>query len=279
MSTETQPTLKAPPGTFDCHMHIYDYRFPLSPKAAFKPPEALVPDYLALRKRLGIGRSIVVQPNGYGLDNACTVDAVAKIGPTARGIATVDTVTSGAELARLKSAGMVGARFHMLPGGSVTWDMLAPMAARFAAIGWHVNLQLDGRTLPERVAALRALPCPLVIDHVGKFLEPVPTDHPGFRALLELLATGRVWVKLSAAYEVSKAGPPLYGDVGVLARALVAARPDRMLWASNWPHPTPGTDKPRPNDAQLLDLLLDWAPDDATRRRILVDNPAELYGF
>ena len=125
---------------------------------------------------------------------------------------------------------------------------------------------------------LKRLPGDLVIDHVGKFLEPVTVDHPGFRTLLRLVDAGRCWVKLSAPYEVSKAGPPCYDDVGALAKALAKRAPERMVWASNWPHPSV-SGKHMPDDAQLLDLLLDWVTDDAVRSRILVDNPAALYGF
>ena len=149
---------------------------------------------------------------------------------------------------------MRGARLHMMPGGAIPWEMLDAVAARVQAVGWHVQLQLDGRELPEREAQIKGWPGRIVIDHVGKFVEPVTPEHAAFRCLLRLVASGRVWVKLSAPYEVSKAGPPLYADVGRLAKELVRA-------------------------AVLLDLLLDWAPDDKTRRRILVDNPAELYGF
>jgi D-galactarolactone isomerase len=184
-------------------------------------------------------------------------------------------VTEG-ELQRLSSAGVRGARFHLLPGGMLTWDALAPLAARIARFGWHVQLQLDGRELPRYEAALAQLPVPLVIDHNGKFLEPVAIDHPGFRTLLRLIAAGNTWVKLSAPYETSRLGPPHYADVGALARALVRANPGRCVWASNWPHP--GRD-PRPDSAALLELLHEWAPDEATRQRILVDNPAALYGF
>jgi D-galactarolactone isomerase len=144
--------------------------------------------------------------------------------------------------------------------------------------GWHANIQLDGRELPKYEAQIMRLPGKFVIDHTGKFLEPVAPDHQAFRRLLKLVDTGRCWVKLSAAYEVSKSGPPRYKDVGILAKALVKAAPQRMLWASNWPHPTAPKDA-FPDDANLLDLLLEWAPDAAVRRRILVDNPAELYGF
>jgi D-galactarolactone isomerase len=273
----SEPRLRAPAGACDTHIHIYDKRYPAAPTAAFTPPDALVPDYLAVSHRLGIGRTIVVQPSTYGTDNRCTLDAIAALGPeNARGVAIVDDTIGNAELKDLTGRGIRGARFHMLTGAPIPWERLDRIAARVQEVGWHVQLQLDGHDLPVREAQVRSWPGRVVIDHVGKFLEPVPPEHPAFRCLLGLLETGRVWVKLSGAYEVSKRGPPLYDDVGVLAKALVKAAPERMLWASNWPHPSV---QDKPDDAALLDVLLDWAPDEATRRRILVDNPAELYGF
>jgi D-galactarolactone isomerase len=131
--------------------------------------------------------------------------------------------------------------------------------------------------MPAREAAIRALPCTVVIDHVGRFHPPVPPDRPQVRALLRLLETGRVWMKASAPYNTSVSGPPHYDDVTAIARAAIGVAPDRILWASNWPHPNP-PDHPI-EEAALLDLLGHWAPDDATRRRILVDNPAALYGW
>lgn len=165
----------------------------------------------------------------------------------------------------------------MLPGGALPWEILETMAARVANFGWHVQLQLDGRTLPDREPLLKKLPGTLMVDHVGKFLEPVTIDHPGLLLLLRLLENGRTWVKLSAPYEWSKAGPPNYADAGQLAYTLSRAAPDRTLWATNWPHPTPGL--PRPDDAWLLDMMLEWVPDELTRNKTLVDNPARLYGF
>jgi D-galactarolactone isomerase len=144
--------------------------------------------------------------------------------------------------------------------------------------GWHVQLQCNGRELPERRAMLERLPGDLVIDHVGRFMDPVPLDHPAFACLLDLLGSGRTWVKLSAPYESSRIGPPAYEDVTALAQALVRAAPERMLWASNWPHPGHTDPKVR-NEPLLLDLLIEWAPEAAVRNRILVDNPAALYGF
>ena len=137
-------------------------------------------------------------------------------------------------------------------------------------------MQLDGRTLPEHEGVLKRLPCRMVIDHTGKFLEPVAPAHPAFQSLLRILDTGKVWIKLSAPYETSKTGAPAYDDVGLLARTLAEKFPERCVWASNWPHP--GQAAP-PEAADLYKLLFDWAPSEATRRRILVDNPAELFGF
>ena len=150
--------------------------------------------------------------------------------------------------------------------------------AQVHPFGWHANIQLDGRELPKFEAQIKRLPGKFVIDHTGKFLEPVSPESHEFRSLLNLLDTGRCWVKLSAPYETSKTGAPKYEDVSRLARALVKKAPERMLWASNWPHPSVPKEQ-RPSDEDLLDLLLDWAPDESARRRMLVDNPAQLYGF
>lgn len=276
--TDTKPRLQAPPGACDTHMHIYEDRFPAAPTALIKPPPATAADYRKFQQRLGLSRTVIVQPSTYGTDNRCTLEAIAALGENARGVAVVDGSVTDGELDRLTKAGIRGIRFHMFPGGALPWDILETMAARVHRFGWHVQLQLDGRDLPDREALLKRLPGTLVVDHVGKFLEPVPVDHPSFRVLARLVEAGRTWVKLSAAYEVSKKGPPNYDDVGTLAKALVKLAPERMVWASNWPHPSVPQDK-APDDAVLLDTLLDWAPDDATRRRILADNPAELYGF
>lgn len=272
-----KPKLKAPPGTCDTHMHIYNPKYPRAPTAKIDAPAAPVSAYRKMCDRLGIERTVVVQPSTYGKDNRCTLEAVAAIGPNARCVVVVDQNVSDAELDRLTRLGARGIRFFMLAGAPLPWDILETMSARVAPFGWHVQLQLDGRDLPERAAMLKRLAGTLVIDHVGKFLEPIPLDHPGFRTLQRLVDSGRTWVKLSAPYEVSKAGPPNYDDVGKLAKALAKAAPERMLWATNWPHPTPGA--PVPDDAWMLDMLLDWIPDQGARNKALVDNPAQLYGF
>ncbi|MBV9347974.1 MAG: amidohydrolase family protein [Pseudolabrys sp.] len=269
-----QPTLKAPPGTTDCHIHVYDAALPLAPTAKFKPPHAPVEDYLAVRKLLGIERTVVVQPTSYGWDNTLTLDTVRRMGASARGVVVIDEKTSDAELTRLNGLGVRGVRFFMLPGGVLGWDVLERMAARLAEIGWSITFQMDGRNFPDREAAINRVECDLVIDHTGKFLEPVATDSAAFKSLLRILDNERRWIKLAAPYETSKKGPPYYDDVGVMAKALVRHAPDRTLWASNWPHPNF-----KPEHAWMLDMLLDWVPDEKVRQKVLVDNPARLYGF
>jgi D-galactarolactone isomerase len=270
------PKLAAPPGACDCHMHVYEDRYPLVPQAVFKPPHAPLEDYLAVQKTLGLSRMVLVQPNGYGFDNRCMLEALARLSESARAIAIVEPDATDAELDRLTRAGVRGIRYHLLPGGMLPLETLETMAARVGGFGWHVQMQLDGRDLAQYEEVFAGLPVPLVIDHNGKFLEPVATDHPGFQTLLRLLDGGNTWVKLSAPYETSKTGPPHYDDVSTLARALVASAPGRCVWASNWPHPGRSV---IPDTTSLFDLLLEWAGDDATRHRILVDNPARLYGF
>jgi D-galactarolactone isomerase len=276
MTSAIEPRLKAPPGACDCHMHIYDPRYRATPTWPLALPDAPVAAYRVVQAALGLSRVVVVQPNGYKFDNACTEEAVRELGPGARGIATIVPDIPDAELERLTRLGFRGARCFMLPGGYLTWDDVDTIAARVQPHGWHVQVQLDGRDLPQYKSRLWRLPVDVVIDHNGKFLEPVPTTHPAFAALQELLASGKCWVKLSAPYETSKAGPPKYADVSALARALAAANPDRCVWATNWPHPGMN---PVPSTVNMLDLLLDWTDSDATRRKILVDNPARLYGF
>ena len=270
------PSLIAPVGACDTHMHIYEARYAFAPTALIKPPPAPLSAYRDIQQQLGLTRVVVVQPSGYGFDNSCTLDAVAALGANARCVVVPRPDASEAELQKLHAAGARSVRYFMLASGVLSWETLEPMAARIAPLGWHIDLQLDGRDLAQFEALLSRLPCTLVIDHNGKFLEPVGVDHPGFRTLLKLLDSGRCYVKLSAPYETSKLGPPHYADVSVLARALVKANPERCLWASNWPHPN---QNPQPSNAAMLDLLLEWADDEPTRRKILVDNPARLYGF
>lgn len=263
-------------GACDCHIHVFEDRYPLAPTATFKPPHAPAADYREMQSALGLQRVIVVQPTGYAFDNTCTLEAMRQLGPGARGVAVVQPEVNETELMRLDAAGMKGVRFMMLPGGVLPWSALEPLADRIARLGWNINLQLDGRELAVHEETLSQLPCRLVIDHLGKFLGPVTPESEGFLALRRLLDNGNCWVKLSAPYESSRIGPPTYEDVAWIPTLLARHYPERCLWASNWPHPNI---KPQPRGEDLLVWFLARVQDEVARRRILVENPAELYGF
>ncbi len=273
-----KPKLVAPPGMCDTHMHFYDTLVPSAPGGPPLPGDFSVPMYRELQQRLGMSRVVVVQANAYQDDNRVMLDAMKQLGAQAKGVAVVKANVAESEIARLTQAGVCGQRIFNLPGGAVNIAAMHPVMARVHPFGWYANVQLDGRDLPKYESSIERLPGRFVIDHVGKFLEPVAPDHAAFKALLRLLDTGRCWVKLAAYYETSKSGTPGYEDVALLARMLIRHAPERMIWASNWPHPSaPAGNKP--DDADLLDLLLEWAPDETVRQRIFVDNPAELFGF
>jgi D-galactarolactone isomerase len=278
-STGTEPPkLKAPPNACDCHMHIYDSRFPAAPNAPLRPGDATVDDYRRLQQRLGTTRNVVVTPSTYGTDNACTLDAMAKLGPSTRGVAVVDMSVTDAELKRLHDLGIRGIRFNLVQSGATTIEMLERLSKRVNDLGWHVQIHRMADAIVENADLFRRLPSPIVFDHMGRIPQPAGVDHPAFALVLKMLNHGRTWVKLSGAYMETKVEPPSFADVSKVAQAYVKAAPERMVWASDWPHPTERADS-KPDDAVLFDLLADWAPDGAIRNRILVDNPAALYGF
>lgn len=270
------PKLKAPANACDCHMHIYDAKYPTDPKATLKPADALVADYKLLQKRIGTSRNVVVTPSTYGTDNRVTLDAIAQIGPTARGVAVVDATVTDAELKRLNGLGIRGIRFNLVQAGATTAEMIEPLSRRVNDLGWHIQIHMKGEQIAGIEDLLLRVPSPIVFDHLGRLAQPNALDNPGFKTISKLIDKGRTWVKLSGAYQDTKVGPPTYSDTVAVARAYIKAAPERMVWASDWPHPT---EKDKPDDAVLFDLLAEWAPEEAMRTRILVQNPATLYGF
>lgn len=263
-------------GACDCHVHIYEPGYALAPTATFTPPDAPLSAYRAVQESLGLRRAVVVQPTGYGFDNACTLAAVAGLGAEARAVVVVPAGVTDAELERLHAVGARGIRFMMLAGGLLSWDVLETLAARVEPLGWHIDLQFDGRDMPQHLERLRRLPGRLVIDHIGKFLGPTTPDDTAFGALRRVLDAGRCWIKLAAPYETSRSGPPTYDDVAPLARVLARNHAERCLWASNWPHPNV---MPTPDNQALHDWALVCMGDMQRAQRIFVDNPAALYGF
>ena len=276
-STGTEaPKLKAPANACDCHMHIYNANYPVAPSATLKPPDALVADYKLLQQRLGTSRNVVVTPSTYGTDNRVTLDGMAQIGATARGVAVVDTSVSDAELKRLNDLGVRGIRFNLVQAGATTAEMIEPLSKRINDLGWHIQIHMKGEQIAGIEDLLLRVPSPIVFDHLGRLAQPNALDSPGFKTISKLIDKGNTWIKLSGAYQDSKVGPPSYSDTIPVARAYIKAAPQRVVWASDWPHPT---EKEKPDDAVLFDLLAEWAPDPASRTLILVENPATLYGF
>jgi predicted TIM-barrel fold metal-dependent hydrolase len=273
-----KPRLAVPAGSSDCHAHIFgpQDRYPYTPNRSYTPPEASIEAYRRMLGALGFERAVIVQPSVYGTDNRSTRDAVVASGGKWRGVAVVEPGVSDSLLAELHAAGFRGVRINLLFKGGLQLDALERIARAVQPLGWHVQLLLDGRDLPELAERLRRLPVDIVVDHMGHMPASLGTGQVGFQTLLQLLRGGRCWVKLSGAYRIS-AKPQPYDDAVPFARALVETAPDKLVFGTDWPHPSISV--PMPQDASLLDLLPAWAPDEATRRRILVENPARLYDF
>jgi predicted TIM-barrel fold metal-dependent hydrolase len=272
------PRLKAPPGATDAHFHIFgpEGRYPFVPNRRFTPPDASVEAYRKLHRTLGIERAVLVQPSGYGTDNRRQLDAAAELEIPTRVIVVVPPAITDQELEKLDRAGARGVRFIPTQPGGLPLDQLESFAERMNGIGWHIQLMLAPEHLLELAPRLEKLRCTFVIDHMADIQAAEGLEQPAFQVLVRLLQTGLCWVKLSAGYHMSRQQPP-YRDAIPLVHALVAARPDRLLWGSDWPHAN--HEGEMPNSTDLFDLLLDWVPDEATQNRILVDNPSKLYGF
>ena len=276
-SGSDKPAFKLPAGAVDCHMHIYDDRFPSAPGTTLQPPNASIDQYRKVQARLGVQRNVVVTPSTYGTDNRCTLDALKRFGPNARGVAVVDTSVTDAQLTEMHAAGVRAIRFNLSYPGATTVDMLAPLASRIGAIGWHIELVVQGAKLPELEPHLRALPCPLVIDHIAHVPQPGGMQSDAMRTAQRLVDKGNTWITLSGPYVDSKTGAPAYADVEPVAKAFINMAPERMLWGTDWPHPTEKTHKP--DDAALVDTMAVWIGRADWQEMIFVANPVKLYGF
>lgn len=276
-SGDNAARLVPPPGSVDCHMHLYDDRYPAAPGAKLLPPNASLDDYHQLQALLGLQRMVIVTPSTYGTDNRCLLDGLARSRGQARGVAVLDRSITDAELQELHKAGVRGIRFNLSYGGADLAD-LEPLAARVNELGWNVQVVATGNQLTELESRLQRLPARLVIDHMGHVPQPEGVNSATFAVVARLLDGERTWVKLSGPYIRSRSGPPDYADVGAVARELVRRHPERLLWGSDWPHPTVTTGN-KPDDGHIFDLLADWAPDEQVRTAILRDNPVSLYGF
>jgi len=274
------PRFKAPADSCDSHIHIYDPRFKMRWPNLRAMADAAVEQYRLLQQRIGTSRVIVVQPAAYGTDNAVTLDAIAQLGQeSARGIAVVHPNVTDTELVAMNKGGIRGLRFTLHePRTAVTSaDMIAPLSHRAHRLGWHVQLHLRAEQIVEMASLIESLPGTIVFDHMARMPQPHGTHHPAFAFVKKMIDGGRAWVKLSGPYLDTQTGAPRYSDVKPIAQALARYAPERCVWGSDWPHPTEPAAKP--DDAVLLDMLQEWVLEETTRHRILVENPAQLYGF
>jgi 2-pyrone-4,6-dicarboxylate lactonase len=277
------PRTAFPPFACDTHAHIFEARFPYARERIYTPPDCTPADYRRLLTTLGCERAVLVQPSVYGNDNAAMLAALADAGPGFRAVAVCDPAIPAARIEELHRAGVRGLRFNVVDRrddkNQIPAAMLREVARRIAPFGWHVELLVNLDEAGDFAPLLSGLGVPVVLGHLGYPKSGAATwpQTPAFAALLRLLDEGQCWIKLTGPYRISAAGDLPYDDVDDAARRLVAAAPHRMVWGTDWPHVM--NKKPMANDGDLADLLARWVPDAATRHRILVDNPAELYGF
>lgn len=288
----TPSAVAIPARACDCHVHVFDPpRFPYADERVYTPDEAPLPALREHLERLHFERVVLVQPSPYGSDNSCMLDALRQLGPQrARGVAVVAEPPAPEVLKTLHADGVRGLRLNLetfgkQPDPTRVATAMQALANAIADLGWHLQLYTNLATVAALAPTLQRLPCPVVLDHFGHLDAAAGQQQPGYAALLELLASGRLYLKLSALYRVST--QPGYADVAPFVTHLAQARPDRLLWASDWPHtmPAPGTRRRREgiehfreeDDGFALDQVLRWVGDPQLQRQLLVDNPDQLY--
>jgi predicted TIM-barrel fold metal-dependent hydrolase/predicted NBD/HSP70 family sugar kinase len=282
-----------PKGACDCHVHVFGAaaEFPFAAARGYTPPAASAEELLAVQEALHLSRVVIVQPSVYGSDNSCTLDGMRRLGDRARGVAVIDEATSSAALDEMHRAGIRGVRVNLETAGETDPDAarrnLAAAVARVAPLGWHVQVYTRLSVIARLAPDVAQLAAPIVFDHFGGAQAGHGIDQPGFAELLALVTSGHAYVKVSGAYRSSDKAPA-YDDMAPLARALIAANPNRIVWGTDWPHPhaaPPGRafDEVTPfydiDNGLALNQLRSWTGNAAVRRKILVDNPARLYGF
>lgn len=277
-----KPKFAFPPLACDCHAHVLgpSSLHAYSPDRVYTPPDCLLPDYRAMLARLGVTRAVLVQPSVYGTDNTVMLRALREGGPSFRGVAVVDAMIGDAALESLHAQGVRGVRVNVVDvrkgRGGLEIGSLRELGRRIAPLGWHLELLIRVDEFAGIDRELADFPVDIVVGHLGYVCADRGVGDPGFRSLLGLLATGRAWAKLTGPYRISSRAMP-HADVDPFARALLEAAPGQVVWGSDWPHVM--VKGPMPNDGDLADLLPGWIPESELRRRVLVENPARLYGF
>jgi 2-pyrone-4,6-dicarboxylate lactonase len=275
--TNTKPSFPLPQNTCDAHFHVFEPGYPSVAKPHYTFPDGSLRQYVELCDYVGIDRMVLVQPSYYGTDNRLTIETLRKLGERARGIVMIDEAISETELDAFHAAGVRGIRLDLF--ARAHWARpnihryIHHMQQRARQRGWHIQFYTPGYVVRDLIPFLATLDDAFVIDHMGYMLEEDGLTDRDFQQLLELLKGGKAWLKLSAPYRIAKKRG--YGAVAHLAQAIIQTRPDRAIWGTDWPHLTDGSR----DTGELINLLLDWAPDEAVRHQILVENPARLFGF
>jgi predicted TIM-barrel fold metal-dependent hydrolase len=279
----TKAKFTIPAGAIDSHAHIFGTEpdYPYSPRRGYTPPEAALSTYLELHRALGgIERAVLTQPSVYGTDNSCMLDAVDAMDGKFLAIAAVDEDVTDKELENLHERGVRGARVNIVDKGGMPFDGIGAVrkfTERVKDLGWHLEVLIHVHEFEDLRATMNSMAVDVSFGHLGYMKTDNGIDHPGFQEFLDLLRDGNSWVKLTGTYRITTSERTPYADISPYAKAILAANEDRVVWGTDWPHPfVPGV---MPNDGALLDHLADWAPDEAQRRKILVDNPEKLYGF
>ena len=275
-----QPSLVLPEGACDCHFHVIGdaAQYPFTPHRSYTPPPASLAQYEAMQRSLGLSRGVIIQPSVYGYDNRVMLQALRKGGENYRGVVVISDQVSDDELREMDTLGVRGVRINLIYKSGVEVSDVATLARKVAPLGWHLQLLIDISEFADLYENLANLPVEVVIDHMGHMPASVGVEHQGFQDLLRLTRESKVWVKLSGAYRFTSLRRPPYPDVAPYAKALIRANPDRILWASDWPHVCISGDMP--DDTTLIEEFFEWTGrNETTLRKILVNNPARLYGF
>ncbi len=277
------PKLKAPAGSWDTHFHVWGppHLFPYSDKRRYTPPAAPVEHYLKIAAAIGLERGVIVQPSAHGMDTAITLNAVKVSEGRLRGMIRADPKLAPEDIKRLHAGGVRGLRIALrrAHGNALQEDLFYQMANLIAPAHWPLDLQIDDDAIEPMSEMIKTVKTPVIIDTFGHIdFRKGGLEQPAFRAMLALLDTGNVWVKIHGANRFLDWGVR-YEDIVSMARAYIARAPDRVIWGTDWPHSEIFEPGRMPNDGDLIDMLLDYAPDEAIRKRILVDTPAKLFDF
>ena len=288
------PSVALPEGSVDCHMHVFGdlEQYPCAPHRSYTPKVARLSQWEKMAKEIGLTRQVFVQASAYGTDNRCMLDAMVEAGARCRGVAVIDQKTSATELQEMHRLGVRGVRVNAATFGysdpRLIQEQIAATAAQIASLGWHVQIFTQLAVIEALSDTLMNLPVPIVIDHMGLAKAELGVNQKGFSRLLHLVGSGKGWVKISGAYRVSTQAPD-YADVETIARALLDANPDQVVWGTDWPHTgehkgavhgqAPMIEYRPLDDGRLANLLIGWCQNQTLLKRVLVENPAKLYQF